>query len=174
MKLEELIAEEKSVGICTSKSTLAKLNFTLISALVKNNMKILFFAVEKPHHYMSHLLGINGIKQRNITYVDVLSPEASRVSFPLSINGNRGLRVGGFVSRDILLPDDYDVIIVDDIGFLNHMWSHDTLRNFIKALVREAKNGKTTIIFPFKSTNRIKELLEEELDMIIRDEEVIE
>jgi hypothetical protein len=54
------------------------------------------------------------------------------------------------------------------------MWSHDTLRNFVKALVREEKNGKTTIIFPFKSTNRIKELLEEELDMIIRDEEVIE
>ncbi len=164
----------EAIALCTERRSLAALNFLILKELLSEGKRVLFFAVEKPHHYMSHLLGINGVKQRAVTYVDIRSPEAADIAFPIPVGGHRGVRIGGFVFRDMILLDDYDAVIVDDIDFLNHMWSEDTIKKFITSMVKEAHSSKVPLIFPIKNSNRVRGLLEGIVDKIACDEEVMQ
>ncbi|NPA75060.1 MAG: hypothetical protein GXO25_03130 [Euryarchaeota archaeon] len=172
--MPESFGRNSVIGIYSSKSTLAKLNFTILRRILENSDdKIMFFSVEKPHHYMTHLLGINGVSQRNVTYVDILSPGAAEISFPVRVGEGHGIMVSGFITRDMVLLEEYRYLIVDNIEFLTHMWSEETLRRFVSNLVKEGKKANITVIFPVKKPEKIKKIIGKSIDNIVEFDEVM-
>ncbi len=173
-KVEDVLPRGKVIGVLSKNVTLAKTNFVLISALTKNeNSKILFFAMEKPHQYMSYLLGINGISQRNITYIFAENSEASNISFPITQRNMNGLKLGGFMRRDVLIIQDYDYIIIDNIAFLVHMWTWDNIKRFIATIVDDAKASNVSVIFTFKQGTKIEDIMKDTCDILISIDEVM-
>ena len=151
MNLEKLkkITPGKTHLIQSEKTPIPELNFQIVKYLInEKKTRVLFISIEKPHQYMTYILGMHHVSQRNITYIDVMNSKGMK--FPITLQEMKNLHVGGFILREIIVLKDYDYVIVDNIEHLQHIWIDETFREFIKSLVDNSRKYGTGIIIPLR------------------------
>ncbi len=136
--------------VISKKTPIPELNYQILKYLItERKAKILFISIEKPHQYMTYILGMHGVPQRNITYLDI---EDSKIKFPITLNNMKNLHIGGFLHREIIVLKDYDYVVVDNIEHLQHIWTDESIKEFLTSLIGDANKYGTSIIIPVRST----------------------
>ncbi len=128
---------------------LTRLNLLLLKALADmNRKKGIIITIERPHHYLTYLLGIHGVRQRNLTYVDLAASRDKKITFPLKFGLAKDVFIGGFLQRDIIILDDYDFILIDNIASMRIHLSEESIRRFTGYIVQEVKKRNMIAVFP--------------------------
>ncbi|OYT60674.1 hypothetical protein B6U71_00445 [Euryarchaeota archaeon ex4484_178] len=134
-------------------------NLILLKAMANiNDMRGLVITLEKPHHYLTYLLGIQGISQRNLTYVDLAYSKTKRVHFPLKLNKNNAPFIGGFINSERVSLSDFEFIMIDNISTVKMYLTKTSVLDFIEYLADESKKRNIALILPM-DTEREKEVL---------------
>ena len=158
----------KANVIVSKKIPIPKLNYQILKYLItERKARILFISIEKPHQYMTYILGMHGVPQRNITYLDL---ENSKIKFPITLSNMKNLHMGGFLRREIIVLKDYDYVVVDNLEHLQHVWTNDSIREFLKTLVDDARKYGTSLIIPVRSIENCSgkiamEMCDEKIDI---------
>ncbi len=134
----------------------------------------LVITMEKPHHYMTYLLGIHGISQRSLTYVDIAHSPKKSFKFPLDVN-SKEVVIGGFLKKDEISPEDYDFVVVDNIGHTRMYLSEKTHQKMVKYLLNTIQGGELFALFPLDGSRcpRAYELVKKYADRTMKWEEVM-
>ncbi len=146
-KLADIIPE---YGVCLFDVKIhqqTRLILILLKGLVDIARKRgIVITVEKPHHYLTYLLGIHGISQRHITYVDLASSPKKSVKFPLKVGLNAP--IGGFLRASKIDPKDYGFILVDNLGHSKIFLSKKTMENFARYLISLSERKNICLLVP--------------------------
>jgi len=135
-------------------------NLILLKALADiNKMRGLVITLEKPHHYLTYLLGIQGISQRNLTYVDLAYSKIKRIRFPIKINKDNASLIGGFINSERVSLSDFEFVMVDNISTAKMYLTKTSILDFIEYLVDESKKRGFSLILPM-DTDREKEVVD--------------
>ena len=147
-KISKILPEEGVWIVDVRTNQLIRMILIFLKALsgIKNR-RGLIITIERPHHYLTYLLGIHGISQRNLTYVDIASSSKKIIEFPISL-GSSDIFIGGFLLRDYVEPQDYDFILVDNLAHTRMYLSRETHNKIVKNLVEIAKKERLLSIFP--------------------------
>ncbi len=158
--LADSISKSEIVVINVRVTQQTKNNLIVLKALADiNKWKGLVITLEKPHHYLTYLLGIQGIPQRNLTYVDLAYAKKKKVKFPLDIIKDKEL-IGGFINCNKITLNNFDFIMIDNISTAKMYMRKESLIDFINYLIDEAKKNKLTLILPM-DISREKDIFEE-------------
>ena len=167
------IPSGKFVAVESRRLPIAQLNYIILKHLAGDiKAYVLYVAVGRPHHYMTHLLSIHGISQRGITYVDI--NKGVNLRFPIPIQ-SKEVSIGGFLRRDYITLQDYEYVIIDNVEQLFHLWTPEKLMDFFSQLKQTAGEYNVGIVLPLRNgksaeCERIKDLCDEIINM----DEVIE
>ena len=124
-------------------------NLILLKALADiNGMRGLVITLEKPHHYLTYLLAIQGISQRNLTYVDLAYSKIKRVHFPLKLTKENASIIGGFINSERISLSDFDFVMVDNISTAKMFLTKNSLIDFVTYLLDEATKRGLSLILP--------------------------
>jgi len=135
-------------------------NLILLKALADiNDMRGLVITLEKPHHYLTYLLGIQGISQRNLTYVDLAYSKIKRLHFPIKLNKSNASLIGGFINSERITLSDFEFVMVDNISTAKMYLTKTSILDFVEYLAEESKKRGFSLILPM-DTEREKEVLE--------------
>ena len=162
-----LISKDEIIAINVEPNQKTKNDLIVLKALADiNKWRGLIITLEKPHHYLTYLLGIQGISQRNLTYIDLAYSKKKRIKFPVDITKHREL-IGGFIDDDKISLEVFDLIMVDNISTAKMYMRKENLINFIHYLINEAKKNKITLILPMDISKEM-DIFEEIKDMVKR------
>jgi len=146
-----------------------------LKALVDfKKMSGIVITMEKPHHYLTYLLGIHGISQRSITYVDLALSHKKIFKFPIVIESQEPV-VGGFFHRETVNLKDYGFMLIDNIGHTRMHLRKETHQKIANYLIEEAKKHRIFALFPMDKERcpDVYTLLKNKADRIMLWEEVI-
>ncbi len=133
LELISKIEPKKVTAVICSKMPLAELNYHILKELIlTRNARVLFISVEKPHQYMAYILSMHHVPQRRLTYLDL--GNAKKLAFPLTPRELKTVQIGGFLVRDFPIIQDYQYIIIDDIEYLTHFWSLESIKEFMQSI----------------------------------------
>ncbi len=162
-----LISKDEIIAIDVKSNQKTKNDLIVLKALADiNKWRGLIITLEKPHHYLTYLLGIQGISQRNLTYVDLAYAKKKKIRFPVEITKHKEL-IGGFIDDDKISLDSFDFIMVDNISTAKMYMRKESVIDFIHYLIDEAKKNKLTLILPM-DISREKDIFEEIKDLARR------
>ncbi|EDY35127.1 hypothetical protein ABOONEI_2669 [Aciduliprofundum boonei T469] len=163
--LANSISKNDIIVINVKPTHQTKNNLIVLKALADiNKWKGLIITLEKPHHYLTYLLGIQGIPQRNLTYIDLAYAKKKKIKFPIDIMKNKEL-VGGFIDGNKISAENFDFIMVDNISTAKMYMRKESLIDFIHYLIDESKKYKITLILPI-DVSREKDVFEEIKDEV--------
>ncbi len=174
-KLAELLPEDGIWLVDVKANHQIRLILMFLKALADLKRKRgLIVTLEKPHHYLTYLLGIHGITQRNITYVDVALSPRKHFKFPVSIEDPK-IRVGGFLRRESVHPKDYEFMVIDNIGHTRMYLSEESHKRMARYLINEGKKNKIFTLFPLDRERcpKIYELIKKNASKEMKWEEVM-
>ncbi len=156
MNLEESLISEHLATFMEGKSFvivnvkplhLTKSNLILIKALADIDKKRgLVITLERPHHYLTYLLGIQGINQRNITYVDLAYSKTKKIKFPIKITGKERHLIGGFISGDSVNLKNFEFVMIDNVSTARMYMARDSLFKFVHYLADTTKKAGASFI----------------------------
>ncbi len=133
-------------------------NLILLKAMAGiNALKGLVITLEKPHHYLTYLLAIQGISQRNLTYVDLAYSKIKRIHFPIKLTKENSSIIGGFINSERVSLSDFDFIMVDNISTAKMFLTKTSLLDFVTYLMEEANKRGISLILPM-DVDREKEI----------------
>ncbi len=173
-KLAGMIPEE---GVCLFNVKIhqqTRLILILLKGLVDIAKKRgIVITLEKPHHYLTYLLGIHGVSQRYITYVDLAASSKKSVNFPLKVGLESS--VSGFIRASKVDPKDYGFILVDNLGHSKIFLSEKTMESFVRYLIRVAEQKNICLLIPLdmEKCPTIYEMVKKKARYKISMEEVI-
>ncbi len=141
-----------------------KNNLIVLKALSDiNRWRGIVITLERPHHYLTYLLGIQGISQRNLTYIDLAYSKKKMIKFPVNVLDEENI-IGGFINDEKIDLKDFDFLMVDNISSAKMYMRKESLINFITYLIEEAKKYELTLILPM-DFSREREILGEIKDV---------
>jgi len=163
--LANSISKNEVVVINVRPTQQTKNNLIVLKALADiNKWRGLIITIEKPHHYLTYLLGIQGIPQRNLTYIDLAYAKKKKIKFPLDIMKYKEL-IGGFINSNKISLNNFDFVMVDSVSTAKMYMRKESLIDFIHYLVYEAKKSKATLIIPM-DLSKEKQIFEEIKDLV--------
>ncbi len=146
----------------------------LLKALADiNRMRGLVVTLERPHHYLTYLLGMQGISQRNLTYLDLAHSKHKKVNFPIKISKRNREIIGGFIREDTISLKNFDFVMIDNLSSAKTHMSRESIIETLHLLVNEAKNNKFSLLLPIDCSRERKILNSIHYDEKINFEEVI-
>jgi len=164
-----LISKNEIIAIDVKSNQKTKNVLIVLKALADiNKWRGLIITLEKPHHYLTYLLGIQGIPQRNLTYIDLAYAKKKRIKFPVDIMKHKEI-IGGFLDYDKISLDNnnFDFIMVDNISTAKMYMRKESVIDFIHYLINETKKNKLTLILPM-DISREMDIFEEIKDVAKR------
>ena len=165
--LANSISKNEIVVINVKATQQTKNNLIVLKALADiNKWRGVIITLEKPHHYLTYLLGIQGISQRNLTYIDLAYAKKKKIKFPLDIMKHKEL-IGGFIYCNKISVKNFDFIMIDNISTAKMYMRKESLIDFIHYLIEEAKKNKLTLILPM-DISKEKDIFEEIKDLAKR------
>ncbi len=150
-KFEKLLNKGKRIVLVSEKQPLTRINLIILKAICDmKNKRGLIITIERPHHYITYLLGIHGISQRNLTYIDLASSKEKRVVFPFKLGMIKNVLIGGFLARDFIVMDDYDFVLVDNITSASFYLSKENFKKFVYYIMNLSEKRNFKIILPIR------------------------
>ena len=175
-KIEKLLNNGKKIVLLSDKQPLTRINLILLKAICDmKNKRVLIITIERPHHYITYLLGIHGISQRNLTYIDLASSKDKRIVFPFKLGMIKNVLIGGFLLRDFIIMDDYDFVLVDNITSASFYLGKEDFKKFVSYIMNLSEKGNLKIVLPIRKKYYEKlKFMKNLADLTINFEEVEE